>query len=127
MNYDTLASEEAIAAAAAALTARFQSRFQTVRVPAPSGAEIAAWLKAKFALAETAANWIGEQACGNVRQALLEAASLLMTGELPAPLQTKGAGGKDATMVAAGMKAWETRQRNAQTRNALDNCMQKPA
>jgi replication-associated recombination protein RarA len=90
----------------ATLTARFQSRFQTIRIPSPTGSEVAAWLKEKFNVAKKSADWIGEISCGNVRQACLDASSLLMTGELPEKIVLR------KPICSAGSdrakKAWET-------------------
>ena len=94
----------------AALTARFQSRFQTIRIPAPAGAEIARWLKTKFNLKKQGADWIGQTCCGNIRQALLDASSLMMTGALPEKIEMKKP--VCAAWSEAGRKAWQTRQNN---------------
>lgn len=76
------------------LSDRFKSRFQCIRVPAPSQSEIAAWLKGKFAVAKQGAEWIAASCCGNVRQALLDSASLAMTGSLPESVRGEQRGAK---------------------------------
>ena len=94
----------------AQLTARFQSRFQCIRIPSPTGAEIAAWLKKRFQVAKHGADWIGETCCGNIRQALLDASSLMMTGALPEKIEMKKP--VCAAWSEAGRKAYATRMAN---------------
>lgn len=90
----------------ATLSQRFKSRFQCIRVPAPSQNEIAAWLKQKFSVARQGADWIATTCCGNVRQALLDAASLAMTGVLPEEIKARPA--LCASRSEAAKRAWET-------------------
>ena len=65
------------------LSDRFKSRFQLVKVPSPDQSAIRAWLVDKWKVAETAADWISISCCGNVREALLQAASYVQFGVLP--------------------------------------------
>lgn len=88
------------------LTPRFKSRFQCIRVPAPTQSEIAAWLKTKFAVAKTGADWIAATCCGNVRQALLDASSFAMTGCLPEKIEMKKP--VCSSRSDAARKAWDT-------------------
>lgn len=88
------------------LSARFRSRFQCIRVPAPSQGEIAGWLRTRFAVARSGAEWIAASCCGNVRQALLDAASLAMTGCLPEKLVAPKV--RCASRSEAARRAWET-------------------
>jgi replication-associated recombination protein RarA len=64
-----------------ALTERFQTRFRLVKVRGPSCDELARWLIEKWALPEQTADFISLGACGNVRQALLDAADFRTFGK----------------------------------------------
>jgi replication-associated recombination protein RarA len=94
----------------ATLTKRFQSRFQCIKVPAPAQSEIAAWLRSKFKVAKAGSEWIAASCCGNVREALLCASSLAMTGFLPEKIEVKKA--KCSARTDAARRAWETMRSN---------------
>lgn len=90
------------------LSARFKSRFQSIKIPAPSQSQLSRWLKRKFGLARQGADWIAATCCGNVRQALLEATSLLTLGVLPDKSVATPAPAKCAARSDAAQRAWET-------------------
>ncbi|MCC6356611.1 MAG: AAA family ATPase [Verrucomicrobiae bacterium] len=71
-----------------ALTDRFQSRFQAIRLEAPTTDEIAAFLRARWRVTADAAARIAVGSGGNVRAALLDLQTFLDAGE-PAPKPTK--------------------------------------
>lgn len=89
-----------------ALTPRFKSRFQCIRVLSPAPHEIATWLRTQFKVNRPAANWIAETCLGNVRQAALDAAGFDMTGTLPEKIQNKPV--VCALRSDAAKRAWET-------------------
>ena len=96
----------------ATLSTRFKSRFQCIRVAPPTGRQIANWLRKKFRVARQGADWIAETCCGNVRQALLDASSLTITGCLPEKIEPQTP--KCASRSEAALRAWDTmRQRKA--------------
>lgn len=68
---------------------RYRTRFQYVQMPQPTGEEIAAWLRSKWQLTGNIADWIATSCCGNVRDALNQASTYLMTGELPVSVAEK--------------------------------------
>lgn len=68
----------------ATLAERFQTRFEFVQVPAPADAELASWLTKRWQVPAAAAEFIALGACGNVRQALLDAAGFFTFGSVPA-------------------------------------------
>lgn len=89
-----------------ALTARFQSRFQCIRIPVPTAAQISRWLNKKFNVAKGSASFIGSTCCGNVRRACLDAANFLNFGILPEKIiQQKVV---CSARSAAAHKAWDT-------------------
>lgn len=59
------------------LESRFQSRFQVIQLKSPTDEEITAFLSGRWELKTSIARQIATLACGNVRQALLDAQSYL--------------------------------------------------
>ncbi|MCC6352729.1 MAG: AAA family ATPase [Verrucomicrobiae bacterium] len=71
-----------------ALTDRFQSRFQAIRLEAPTTDEIAGFLRDRWRIAADVAARIAVGSGGNVRAALLDLQTFLDAGE-PAPKPAK--------------------------------------
>jgi len=107
---DKLPSRTAIIATSNAdigtLSARFQSRFQSVKIPVPTSAQISRWLTSRFEVGASAARFIAETCCGNVRRACLDAGSFLSFGVLPEKIEVKQP--ICSARSAAAHKAWAT-------------------
>jgi hypothetical protein len=89
------------------LTERFQTRFELVRVNGPKDLELAAWLLKRWKIPQPICDFIALGACGNVRQALLDATSFQTLGhfdERPKPPIVS----KDPAATARALKAWDT-------------------
>jgi replication-associated recombination protein RarA len=102
------------------LTERFQTRFQLVRVHGPSNDELAAWLTKRWKIPKRTSDFIALGACGNVRQALLDATNFQIFGSFDALRPKAPSIVKDPAATARAQKAWETmRSRSAadDTRN----------
>ena len=78
---DDLPSHNAVIATSnqnvTALTERFQTRFRMVNVLGPENIALSLWLVKRWKLPQQHADFIALGACGNVRQALLDAADFL--------------------------------------------------
>lgn len=96
------------------LTERFQTRFQLVRVHGPSNDELSAWLVKRWKIPKRTSDFIALGACGNVRQALLDATNFQIFGSFDALRPKAPTTVKDPAATARAQKAWETmRSRNA--------------
>lgn len=95
------------------LQERFRSRFQMVNVPAPTESEIADWLKGRWNVATKGAAWIAAGCCGNVRQALLDAGTYMMTGFLPEPVKQERV--TCSARSESAKRAWDTMRAKAVT------------
>lgn len=91
----------------ATLSERFCSRFQQIKVSGPTQDELAAWLAKRWKVGKKAADWIAMTACGNVREALLQAAGYLTFGVLPEEKKPEAPVVCSARSDAA-KRAWET-------------------
>jgi replication-associated recombination protein RarA len=91
------------------LSQRFCSRFQQVKVSAPTQEEIAGWLVKRWKVARKAADWIALTACGNVREACLQATAWINFGCLPEE-KKPAAPAVCASASDAARRAWETRR-----------------
>jgi len=98
------------------LSDRFASRFQSVALAAPSPELIAGFLRRRFKLDRKQAGWISETCCGNVRQALLEAESLITLGVLPEKRESKPV--VCSARSEAAKRAWETMRTRQQFQNS---------
>jgi energy-coupling factor transporter ATP-binding protein EcfA2 len=94
------------------LSQRFCSRFQQVKVSAPTQEEIAGWLVKRWKVARKAADWIALTACGNVREACLQATAWINFGCLPEE-KKPAAPAVCASASDAARRAWETRRNNS--------------
>jgi replication-associated recombination protein RarA len=90
-----------------ALTERFQTRFRMVKIAGPSSIELARWLVTRWKVPEQHAHFIALGACGNVRQALLDAADFL-TFKKSARRPKAPVVVVDVKRQDAAKKAWET-------------------
>jgi replication-associated recombination protein RarA len=88
-----------------ALTERFQTRFRLMKVPGPNCDELARWLIEKWRLPKETADFISLGACGNVRQALLDAADFHTFGKTE---RRPKASVKDTAKSEGSKRAWET-------------------
>lgn len=95
----------------ATLSQRFCSRFQQVKVASPDQDELAAWLRQRWGIAKKAAAWIALTACGNVREACLQATAFLHYGYLPEEKKA-AAPAVCASRSEAAKRAWETMRAN---------------
>jgi hypothetical protein len=90
-----------------ALTERFQTRFRMVQVTGPNSGELSGWLIGHWKVPKQHADFIALGACGNVRQALLDAADFLTfkkTAHRPkAPVVIV-----DVKRSDAAKRAWDT-------------------
>lgn len=89
------------------LSERFQTRLRLVKVDGPSDEELARWLTKRWKLPPTTARFIAIGAGGNVRSALLDAASFQTFGEIdhrPKPPVVV----KDAAASERAKRAWLT-------------------
>ena len=96
----------------ATLAGRFQSRFQSIKIPVPSSAQIARWLEKRFSVKTAGAKFIALSCCGNVRRACLDAASFIKFGVLPEKIEAKPV--VCSARSAAAHKAWETMRAKGQ-------------
>jgi len=116
---DTLPSGTAILGTSnenrATLSERFCSRFQQIKVTAPDSDEVCAWLVERWSLPSKSANWIALAACGNVREALLQAAAWLAFGELPDKREAVRSKPICAGRSEAAKRAWDTMRAKAVT------------
>jgi replication-associated recombination protein RarA len=106
---DDLPKQNAVVATSnqnvAALTERFQTRFRLVKVPGPNCDELARWLIEKWRLPKETADFISLGACGNVRQALLDAADFHTFGKTE---RRPKASLKDAAKSEGSKSSWDT-------------------
>jgi len=91
----------------AGLTERFQTRFRLVKVLGPSCDELSQWLIEKWYLPKQTADFISLGACGNVRQALLDAANFRTFGKTE---RRQKALIKDVAKIAPSKQTWDTVQ-----------------
>ncbi len=91
------------------LSARFCSRFAQIKVTPPTSEELAAWLVSEWRVPKKIAPMLALAACGNVREALLQAAGWLDFGVLPEkPAPAVAAPVKCAARSDAARRAWDT-------------------
>lgn len=119
---DELPAQTAVIAASnqnvTALTERFQTRFRLVQVESPRDHEISRWLVQRWRIPKATADFISLGVCGNVRQALLDAADFMTFGQFnehrpKAPIVLK-----DPMRQEAARKAWDTARTAAASKAA---------
>lgn len=63
------------------LSERFKTRFRMVQISGAQTSELRQWLMERWEIPLAQANWIATTACGNVRQALLQAGNWITLGD----------------------------------------------